>query len=693
MYRALSAFLASLSLSGVLQLASAHEGTHWSPPSLDWSNEQIEAVIGFPSGRVISIEGKECLAGTSLFFKVRDRYAFDIDETVWLSAQVRAPGNAPITLSYDGPTGMSRAAIPLDANPDQKVGWQRVSLPMPHARFANLGFLESDFAIYAPGEGGQSPPQITVCDLSIKRTHTTPQHRPTGSVSLEITDERGQKIPARLGLYDSSGRLPLPGDEALLVRPNDRPTRVIRLGPASVWPVTNRMVFYSDGAYHTRIPVGEYELIATRGLEYRLARQRFSIAANQTKAVRVVLQRWTDMAAKGWYSGEDHIHHTRGDAKDDHSLGVLGQAEDLRVSNILRMGNLVRTYFEQHEWQTITTDRQGQYLLVSGQEDPRTSHRGHTLSLNLRTPVRDPARYLLYHELFAKVHAQGGLTGYAHVTDPKGVLFLESNAAMTGMAIDMPFGLVDFCEVMTGAYWGDEIWFDFLNLGYKLAPSAGSDYPYIDIPGAARNYVRLEGAFGAQAWFDGLKKGRVFVTSGPMLDFTVNGMPMGSEIQIAQGESLTIEAHAAINPDIDELASLELIEQGEAVKHISPNGAAFALSLRQNLRATHGTWFVVRARGKNPNVVALSAPIYVLVDGQSFWKPAAIPGIVTKLKRAMGTLLQPRRPEATEIWETQDEDIQYWASQQGPLKARIEEASARYDDLVQRDTAVSRQVH
>ena len=43
--------------------------------------------------------------------------------------------------------------------------------------------------------------------------------------------------------------------------------------------------------------------------------------------------------------------------------------------------------------------------------------RGHTISLNLRKPVRNTDRYVLYHEVFALVRAQGGLAGYAHITD------------------------------------------------------------------------------------------------------------------------------------------------------------------------------------------------------------------------------------------------------------------------------------
>jgi hypothetical protein len=69
-----------------------------------------------------------------------------------------------------------------------------------------------------------------------------------------------------------------------------------------------------------------------------------------------------------------------------------------------------------------------------------------------------------------------------------------------------------------------------------------------------------------QGWFDALKRGETFVTNGPMLEFTVNGKRMGSELRLKAGDKLTINATASINPDIDFLDSLELIEQVKSSK-------------------------------------------------------------------------------------------------------------------------------
>jgi hypothetical protein len=253
--------------------------------------------------------------------------------------------------------------------------------------------------------------------------------------------------------------------------------------------------------------------------------------------------------------------------------------------------------------------------------------------------------------------------------------------ATRGLAIDVPFGLVDFLEIMSLNWTGTSIWFDFLNLGYKLPPSAGTDYPLLGVPGAMRDYVQVDRPFTSQAWFDGLKAGRVFVTTGPMLEFTVNGRGMGSELHVKSGDPLLIRAAASINPDIDELSSLDLIEQGDTVRSVSAQSRG-RTELHLDLTATHGTWFVLRARGKNSDVIAVSSPVYVSVDGEKFWKRSAVRSIVEKLKLRMQEIFTAGRLDGTDPYETRETFAKHWDTEQSALRERADQASAMYDDLV-----------
>jgi hypothetical protein len=78
--------------------------------------------------------------------------------------------------------------------------------------------------------------------------------------------------------------------------------------------------------------------------------------------------------------------------------------------------------------------------------------------------------------------------------------------------------------------------------------------------------------------------------------------------------------------------------------------------------------------------VAHSAPVYLLVNGQPFWKAEALPALVAeqraKLDEFMTTAVEPRGD--LEPWETLLLMQQEWERQQAVLKPRVEEAHRRY---------------
>lgn len=681
------------------QLALGHPVGPLGAEPLDWNTEQISGVIAggtlvHSPARVAIVQGRKCLMGNDLHFNVRDEYAFDIDESVDLDVEfyLRNP-RVRVTVAYEksgvedrGPT--KEALLPADTS----MHWHKEHFVLDRARFANSGFSGTDLLIYGrrapPVQPNSAPqPEITVCSVSLRRSYATPEPQAYGGVNIETLNEHGQSTAARLGIYDPSGRLPLPSHDALALRNFDDVSRVIKLRSGSVpWPYANRSVFYVKGQYRARLPVGDYQLIAAKGLEYRLQKQLFTVKADAITSIQLRMQRWNDMAARGWYSGDGHVHYTRENAGDDATLLSFVGAEDLHVANVLQMGNSGTTHFRQHAWQTITDPQQSSFVLIPGQEDPRTVRHGHTIQLHLNQPIRDPSHYLLYHEVFEKARAQGGITGYAHSRDRSTDRIFGSRR---GMAVDVPFGLVDFVEVMQLGELYTDTWFDFLNLGYRLSPSAGTDYPYVDVPGAVRTYVKVANEFTPRAWLDELKSGSNFVTNGPIIEFSINGRESGSELQVHADEDLVINAKVSINPDIDRLDRLEIVEQGDVVKSISSASDATQLELRHTVSAAHGTWFVVRAFGKqnqaSARIAAVSAPIYVFVDGQGFWKPAAVPSIVAGLKEDMRELLTPLSSHAEiENWDTRDPDVKFWMSQRPLLQKRIAQVSVLYDQLIER---------
>ena len=111
---------------------------------------------------------------------------------------------------------------------------------------------------------------------------------------------------------------------------------------------------------------------------------------------------------------------------------------------------------------------------------------GHVIGLNLKAPVRDLVRgYYVYGDVFDDVHQQGGLAGYAHVNT-----YTNSSGAYRDMTINLARGKPDFEEICENGNVDTELYYDFLNLGFKLTAVGGSDVPWAGIPGESRVYVR-----------------------------------------------------------------------------------------------------------------------------------------------------------------------------------------------------------
>lgn len=673
---------------------------------VDWRTGQITRVVGGGShgsvigGQVVTLEGKQCLEGLSFYFDVDDRYAFDIDEAVRLEVEFyQHTTDVQAQLAYErNGQSESRETASIPAHRAGPRAYKKTFM-LDRARFANRSLFGTDFSLNVHGTGASSAeePTITICDVKLERNNATIIPDRYGRIAIQVLDDTGKGVPARIGIYDATGRLPLPSEEAIAIKRAEESFRVVNLTPSLIpWPASNPSGFYIDRAYHAKLPVGQYELVVAKGPEYHIQQLKFEIEENKTKSLRVKLRRWDDLPAKGWYSGDNHIHYVRHSKSDDPNLAIFTQAEDVHVANILQMGNIAYAHWPQYDWNPLVVTNNPTYSFVPGQEDPRTFRRGHTISLHLKEPIRDPEHYLLYHKVFEKARAQGGVTGYAHV-------FGEGlGNARAGLALDVPFGLVDFVEVLQFGKGGSSVWFDFLNLGYKLAPSAGTDYMTDGtLPGAERTYVYVPKPFSLRGWFDALKRGEAFVTNGPMLELSVNGKRMGSELRLKTGEKLIIDATASINPDIDFLESLELIEQGEVVKSVKVNAAdQTRLELHHEMSARNGTWLVVRAKGKRPMrsagagawdtnqgaaKIALSGAVYVYVDGQGFSKPSAVPQIVERIKQSLERALVPESEhpeECCELWDTHEPTQRLWDSQKGPLKQRVDEVLPIYDRMV-----------
>jgi hypothetical protein len=652
---------------------------------------------GTPSGtvrpQIRMVEGESCIVGQVIGFDVDDRYAFDIDETVELTLTYATDYTSPFVVGWDKNGGTGAGATEVTPAPGAKFTSAKFSLD--RARFAGQGTQGSDVAIGAPNG-------IVLCNIEVARSNTTKTPTEFGQVKLILKDATtGGLVPARVGFYDSTGRAPLASDKSLMLQRFADDLRMLAVNDRTFWPSENRQAFYVDGNYEARVPTGTYELVVSRGPEFYFHHAKVEVKKDDTTAVTVELKRYVDMPSKGWYSGDSHIHVTRDEVADPSLWGFVA-AEDVHVGNLLEMGNIQNVYFKQPAaWGKASRFERDGHFIVSGQEAPRTGQFGHTVHFNIERPVHLKTEdYFLYHKVFEEVQRQKGLSGFAHMGwrggsergNPPG-----EGQMNRGLALLAPLGLVDFIEVLQGGRFVSSAWYRLLNLGYRVKPSAGTDWPYSDFPGVVRFYVNVDGPLNLDKWFDAYDKGRTFITNGPMLEFTVNGKGIGEELRLKRGARLDIAAMAKLNPELDELDRIELVVLGDVAQTQSANGKE-TVALRTQLTAERSMWIAVRAWGKrqpaalgsggrvgSPVTIAHSAPIYVIVDGEPAWKRDAVPEIVAELReRVQRILTDPIDTpiSGNEVWETRLTLQDQWLLQQPLLKPTVNVVDAAYQKLL-----------
>ena len=456
--------------------------------------------------------------------------------------------------------------------------------------------------------------------------------------------------------------------------------RLLTVNKRATWPVADRMAFYAYGTYSAKLEPGEYSLIVYRGPEYKVYVGKFLISEDTGPTeVTVSLKRYDDLASRGWISGDGHIHLQREEVADQRVWQQIA-AEDVHVADLLQMGNITGIYFEQPAW-----GQEGRYTyeghsLVSGQEDPRTGQLGHTVHTNLQQPIHlSSESYFLYYKAFNEAHRQGGISGYAHLG--------EWFNAPRGLAIDVPFGDVDFISVAEMGRISVDIWYRYLNMGYKILPAAGSDFPYTDLPGVQRHYVKTGKNASLDDYYRAWQAGRIFVTNGPFLEFTVDGQEMGSEVHVGKGRMVQVHAEAWLNPDVDSLDRLELISHGKVIKTIEANGSD-RVTLDMDIRADESQWLAVRAFGKQQaqfnTIGAHSAATYLIVDGASFWKRSALQELISDQQKILSEIMSSRilLDEDLEGFDTNDTLLAQWPKQRELLRSRVEEAEKAYDEIL-----------
>lgn len=430
-----------------------------------------------------------------------------------------------------------------------------------------------------------------------------------GELEIRVSDEgTGSLVPARMHLKDPRGK---PVKPPGLVYWHDH--------------------FVFPGKAILKLRPGAYTFELERGPEYRVRSGHFSIRQGDTDNHQVTLQRFVDMKKEGWWSGDLHIHRAPKD------IELLMLAEDLHVAPLITWWN------DSNAWA------------------------GRTLPDPLRVRFADDR---CYHLMAGEDERGGGALLYFNLREPLPIAgsqrehpssgaFLKQARQQDGVHVDIekPFwwdvpmwiasGMVDsigLCHnhmqrdgILDNEAWGktrdpvlypppngngrwtQHIYYQLLNCGLRLPPSAGSASGVLANPvGYNRVYVYCGAELDEDRWWANLRAGQVVVTNGPLLrDPRANGQLPGHVFRVPAGR--TVKLQATLSLSIREpVEYLEIVKDGEVVHHVRLDEWAKAGGQLPEIEFRTSGWMLLRALASHPKTYrfASTGPFYVEIGGQ-----------------------------------------------------------------------------
>ncbi len=178
------------------------------------------------------------------------------------------------------------------------------------------------------------------------------------------------------------------------------------------------------------------------------------------------------------------------------------------------------------------------------------------------------------------------------------------------IAADIVTGRIDAIETQAFAPGLDDPavieWYRFLDLGYRLPIVAGTDKMSAEVPvGAVRTYAHLaaDAPLTFDTWADAVRAGRTFVTSGPILELSVDGHEPGGAIRMGGPGSLEVVVRARAAQAV--IATLELVVGGRVVATATAATGSTELALHETVEVGAGTWIAARSRSEGRHPVGL----------------------------------------------------------------------------------------
>ena len=584
-----------------------------------------------PDGkRILYVTHNEVAWGTGDIWSVavddpKDRRKVLSEETSWSARPETSPdGKQLLFASYHGrqwrqlwlttPDGSAPLPLTFGDFDRSSARWspdgERIALISNEGGNTNLAVR--DFI------GGATTPII-----ARTRRYKVPRTR----LTLDIRNEQGRSVPARVAILGSDGRAEAPA--SAWMHADDGFDRALQ--PAETH------YFHCPSKCTVEVPAGDTSVWVQRGFRYLPWRQTVKLAAGTERTVAVTLEPNDLPASFGkWLSADLHVHMNYGGhyRNTPDNLARQARAEDLDVVYNLIVNKEER--IPDIGYPVGVDAASGNDVLIIHSQEFHTSYWGHLGLLGLTDHVLTPDFSAYQHTALASpyphngvvadlAHSQGALVGYVHpfdwMIDPP-----KEKSLTNALPADVASGKVDYMEIVgfsdhksTAA-----VWYRLLNLGFRIPAGAGTD--------AMANYASLRGPVGMNRVFletggeltptairSALKAGRTFATNGPLLGLEVEGKRPGDTI--ARSAPGTLRYRIALRSPVA-VEHLELVQNGKVVKSFDLTGDRRRFDAEGEVQTDTGGWLLLRAwnEGADPQLLdlypyATTSPIYLELPG------------------------------------------------------------------------------
>lgn len=463
------------------------------------------------------------------------------------------------------------------------------------------------------------------------------RNSPLATVKLRLRDGTGSPLPGKvtfIGLGPTQTPYFAPDDPVASGRG---------------WEGFKNHVFPGKDGADVEIPAGAYLLTASRGPEYSIAQKVVDLLEDERRDIDLAIDRV--VPTPGLVALDSHLHTQFSDGSNrivDRVQALAAEGVDVAIATDHNFVNDYRPALAElgleNEMAVLSgcevtaPDNYIHFNVYPLNPAPGEDNNGAVSPLGgspeaLFKAARDKSPTALRQVN----HPRAGTLGFFNNYD------LDRDAAasaLPGFSTDF-----DVMEAMNGPIFSggnDQAvadWLHLLNRGFFFPVVGSSDTHSIDgeEPGFSRTYVRYAGGEGRgldqAALFDAVRKGRSFVSNGPIVELKVDDRAESGDTLTARDGKIAVQVEVRGAPwlEIDEVCLIINGEPGLVFPVESSQGAVRKFRQRIGLTLARDSYIVCQVTGRQPLYpvlqvdattveeaalpYAVTNPVFVDVDG------------------------------------------------------------------------------